>query len=199
MLLNPENHVSESMKSVFDLYEVEVLLAYFLSQIDQPCTPAQLTEIATGEGVVNYFVYTEAIERMLANGTLELVEEDSVEVYRLTEKGLAGAVEFKKLVPKSFRDKIYAAGLKLFAKLRNEKSVDFETRPCGNGYQIRCVCKEGELELMQLSLFVPDLDQANFVRSKILLNPSEFYARVIDYLVNNEEYVPEINDDMDDI
>ena len=199
MLVNPENRISENMKSISDVYEVEVLLAYFLDQIDRPCTPAQLTEIATGEGVVNYFVYTEAIERMLDNGTLEVAEEDSVEVYRLTEKGREGAVEFKKLVPKSFRDKIYAAGLKLFAKLRNEKSVDFETVLCDKGFQIRCVCKDGNTELMQLSLYVSDMDQANYIKSKILLNPSEFYSRIIDYLVENEEFIPEINDDNDDV
>ena len=71
MVQNPEAHISENMKNISDVYEVQILLAYFLGQINQLCTPNQLTEIATGEGVVNYFVYTEAVSRMLENGTLE--------------------------------------------------------------------------------------------------------------------------------
>ena len=74
MVQNPEAHISENMKNISDVYEVQILLAYFLGQINQLCTPNQLTEIATGEGVVNYFVYTEAVSRMLENGTLELAE-----------------------------------------------------------------------------------------------------------------------------
>ena len=38
-----------------DVYEVKILLAYFLFQMDRPITPNQLTEIATGDGIVNYF------------------------------------------------------------------------------------------------------------------------------------------------
>ena len=71
MVQNPEAHISENMKNISDVYEVQILLAYFLGQINQLCTPNQLTEIATGEGVVNYFVYTEAVSRMLENGTLD--------------------------------------------------------------------------------------------------------------------------------
>ena len=65
MVQNPEAHISENMKNISDVYEVQILLAYFLGQINQLCTPNQLTEIATGEGVVNYFVYTEAVSRMV--------------------------------------------------------------------------------------------------------------------------------------
>ena len=54
MVQNPEAHISENMKNISDVYEVQILLAYFLGQINQLCTPNQLTEIATGEGVVNY-------------------------------------------------------------------------------------------------------------------------------------------------
>ena len=102
MVQNPEAHISENMKNISDVYEVQILLAYFLGQINQLCTPNQLTEIATGEGVVNYFVYTEAVSRMLENGTLELAEIEGTNYYRLTEKwALRGAEKFKKSCAKN--------------------------------------------------------------------------------------------------
>ena len=169
MVQNPEAHISENMKNISDVYEVQILLAYFLGQINQLCTPNQLTEIATGEGVVNYFVYTEAVSRMLENGTLELAEIEGTNYYRLTEKGIEGAEKFKKLVPKSFRDKIYAAGLRLFVKLKNDRD---------------------DMVLMDITLYAPDQEQANYIKSKIQMNPTDFYCRVVDYIIENEEYVP---------
>ena len=75
MFAHPEDHVSQNMKSISDTYEVQVLIAYFLDKIERPCTPAQLLEIATSDGVVNYFVYSEVIEKMLEN-VANYYEED---------------------------------------------------------------------------------------------------------------------------
>ena len=194
-MLNPADFVSSDMKNVSEVYRVQILLAYFLSKINQLCTPNQLTEIATGEGVVNYFDYTAAVDHMLENGTLELTEMDGCEYYRLTEKGAAGAEDFKRQVPKSLRDRIYASGLRLFAKLKNERDTTFEVSPVTKGYNVHCRCCDGDIVLMDLDLFAADEEQANFIRSKIQMNPTDFYCKVLDYIIENEEYVPSLNEE----
>jgi hypothetical protein len=45
---------------------------------------------------------------------------------------------------------------------------------------------------MDINLYAPDEDQANFIKSKIKMNPTDFYCRVIDYIIENEEYVPSV-------
>lgn len=191
---NPEEFISNDIKNISEVYQVQILLAYFLDQIDQLCTPNQLTEIATGEGVVNYFVYTEAVSIMLDNGTLELAEIEGTNYYRLTEKGKQGAEVFKRQVPKSFRDKIYAAGLRLFSKLKNERDISFDITKNDRGYNVHCRCCDGDLVLMDMTLFASDEEQANFIRSQIKMNPSDFYCKVVDYIIENEEYVPSVDD-----
>ncbi|MBP5267403.1 MAG: DUF4364 family protein [Ruminococcus sp.] len=189
---NPENFISGSMKNVTEVYRVQILLAYFLSRINQLCTPNQLTEIATGEGIVNYFDYTAAISAMLENGTIEVAEIEGTEYYRLTEKGKSGAESFKKQVEKSLRDKIYASGLRLFAQLKSEMDISFDVTPEGSGFNVGCRYIDGDMTLMDINLYAPDEDQANFIKSKIKMNPTDFYCRVIDYIIENEEYVPSV-------
>lgn len=196
---NPENYISGSMKNVTEVYRVQILLAYFLNRINQLCTPNQLTEIATGEGIVNYFDYTAAISAMLENGTIEITEIEGTEYYRLTEKGKEGAESFKKQVEKSLRDKIYASGLRLFAQLKSEMDISFDVSASGNGYSVGCKYMDGDMMLMDIQLYAPDEDQANFIKSKIKMNPTDFYCRVIDYIIDNEEYVPSVMaDEADD-
>lgn len=195
-MTNPEEFISNDMKNVTEVYRVQILLAYFLNQINQLCTPNQLTEIATGEGIVNYFDYTAAVTAMLENGTLELSEIEGTEYYRLTEKGTSGAENFKKQVPKSLRDKIYASGLRLFAKLKNERDITFDIAKNDRGYNVHCKCCDGNIVLMDINLFAPDEEQANYIKSKIQMNPTDFYCKVVDYIIENEEYVPSVSENM---
>lgn len=192
---NPESYISGSMKNVTEVYRVQILLAYFLNRINQLCTPNQLTEIATGEGIVNYFDYTAAISAMLENGTLEIAEIEGMEYYRLTETGVKGAETFKKQVEKSLRDKIYASGLRLFAQLKSEMDISIDVEPSGSGFNVGCKYVDGDMKLMDIQLYAPDEDQANFIKSKIKMNPTDFYCRVIDYIIDNEEYVPSVAED----
>ncbi|MGN0602299.1 MAG: DUF4364 family protein [Oscillospiraceae bacterium] len=189
------NSVTPDILNPTDEYEVKILIAYFLFQIDRPVTPNQLTEIATGDGIVNYFLYSEAINEMLKNDIIRLEEIDGTNYYILTEKGKEGAVSFKKLVSKSVRDRIYAAGLRFFSKLKNSKDVTFDITPLEKGYSVHCLCKDNSITLMDLTLFAPDKEQADYIKSKIMMNPTDFYCKVMDYIIENEEYVPSIGTD----
>ena len=189
------NSVTPEILNPTDVYEVKILLAYFLYQIDRPVTPNQLTEIATGDNIVNYFLYTEAVTEMLNNEIIEIKEIESVEYYVLTQKGRDGALSFKKLVKKSVRDIIYASGLRFFSKLKNSRDVTFDISPVGKGFSVHCLCKDNDLTLMDLTLFAPDKEQADYIKAKIMINPTDFYCKVMDYIIENEEYVPSLIDD----
>ncbi|MBR5120984.1 MAG: DUF4364 family protein, partial [Oscillospiraceae bacterium] len=107
------------------------------------------------------------------------------------ETGRAGAEDFKKIVPKSFRDKILSSGLKFFAKLKNDNDVKVSVSEQGKGYSVNCICTDGGIKLMELKLYAPDEEQARMLADKILINPTDFYAKVIDFASNNQEYEPD--------
>lgn len=188
-----EKFLTPNMLSLTDSYAVKILICYFLKEIDRPVTPEQLTEIATSDGILNYFYYTEAMNSMLEAKTIEIKNIDGVDYYFLTEMGRAGADSFKTIVPKSFRDKILAAGLKLFAKLKIEHDVKCEITKLNKGYSVSCICNDNDVILMDIKLFAPDEEQATLIKDKIMQNPTEFYGKVLNYAIENEQYVPQIN------
>ena len=117
----------------------------------------------------------------------------------LTEKGKDGALSFKKYVSKSVRDRIYAAGLRFFSKLKNSRDVTFDITPLEKGYSVHCKCSDNGLLLMDMTLFAPDKEQADYIKSKIMINPTDFYCKVMDYIIENEEYIPSIGADDSEI
>jgi hypothetical protein len=48
---------------------------------------------------------------------------------------------------------------------------------------------------MDLNIFAPDMEQAKFLKSKIMMNPTDFYCKIVDYIIENEEYVPSVAED----
>ena len=191
---NSYNGISTDIYNPRDVYEVKILLAYFLNRINRPVTPAQMLEIIRSDDTVSYFLYVEAVEQMLKNGTLALEEREGTEYYVLTAAGREGAENFKQLVSKSVRDRVLAAGLKLFALLQAEREMNFQIAPVETGYTVSCSIKDGNIPMLDLKLYAPDMDQAEFIKSHILRNPAEFYSRLLDYVIANEEYVPDLNE-----
>ncbi len=189
-----ERFLTSNMLSLTDSYAVKILLCFFLKQIDRPVTPDQLTEIATCDGIVNYFYYTEAVNSLLEAGTIKVEMIDGEDFYVLSEIGRNGADSFKTLVPKLFRNKILESGLKLFAKLKFKKNVSCEIIECASGYLVECICRDMDIVFMDLKLFAPDLEQAELLKEKILLNPSDFYGNVLDFALENKDYKPEVNE-----
>lgn len=189
---------TSNMLNLTDTYAVKILICYFLRQINRPITPMQLTEIATADGTVNYFIYTEVIDQMLESGMIYLEETDGEQYYVLSDRARAGADDFKKYVPKLFRNKILSSGLKFFAKLKNDNDVKVSVTSQGKGYLVGCTCTDSGTVLMDLKLYAPDMEQANMLASKIMMNPSDFYGKVIDFAIDNEEYEPEVRE-VDDL
>lgn len=182
------------INNITDIYAVKILLCYFLNKINRPVTPDQLLEIATGTNIVNYFSYNHAVASMLEGGLIEEKSIDNLVHYRLTEKGRDGAEEFKTMAPKSSREKILAAGLKLFAKIKNDNTVSFEITETEKGCEVGCRCTENGLSLMELKLFAPDREQAEHIIEKIKMNPQAFYGKIMDFVLENEEYIPDLRD-----
>lgn len=182
------------LNNVTDIYAVKILLCYFLNKVNRAVTPAQLLEISTGTNIVNYFSYNHAIASMLENGLVREYEEDGETLYELTEKGKLGAEEFKTMAPKSSREKILTEGLRLFAKIKNENTVSFEILQNEKGCEIKCTCVDNDLKLMELSLFAPDVEQAELIKKKIKMNPQAFYGKVMDFVLDNEDFTVSVND-----
>lgn len=170
-----------------DSQAVKILLCYLLKKLDRPITTEQLYEIAVGSEIINYFFYTEAMDELIKNQTILKEKKDSQEYYVLAEKGKYTIDEFKQYVPKSFRDKLLTCALKFFAKLKRENEVKCEFVELKNGYYVECRILDVGDDLLNMKIFAPDLEQAKFIRDKIMLNPTDFYGKIMGFALFNVE------------
>lgn len=173
-----------------DVQTVKILICYLLYRINKPIDAEQLYDIAVGTEIINYFMYQDAIDYLKKNNSISVsTDENNNQIYTLTEKGSNCAKTLRGYVPKSYRDKIVQAALKYFAKIKYENEVKIEYIKLEKGYYVHCRCLDIGDDLMDLKLFAPDLSQAELLGKNIMINPTGFYSKILNFALNNEEEV----------
>ncbi len=170
-----------------EVYEAKLLIAHFLNRIDRLCTPDQLLDIATGDGIIDYFLYCETINQMLNSGMLQEREIEGEVYYELTEDGKQGADDFKRIIPKSVRDRFFDSGLRVFSQQKNERLTKVEISKGEQGWNVDCTLTDSGVRLMRLNMLADSEDLADYMKYSMIEDPSTLYSMVIDPLLGVEE------------
>ena len=77
--------------------------------------------------------------------------------------------------------------LQFFARLKRENEVKCEIMEAKNGYYVSCRILDVSDDLLDMKLYAPDMEQAKLIRNKIMLNPSDFYGKIMSFALFNVE------------
>lgn len=165
--------------------EIRILICYILDSIKEPVPYQKLSELLHYEGIANYFEVGNAFASLSDNGHIVADENDS-ECYVITESGSRIASTLKTSVPLTIREKTYALTVKMLSKIKYAKESKIDITPIDKGYNIRCAVVEGDIELMSVSLFVADKDQALNIKELFLDDPTLIYSGIIELLTKTK-------------
>lgn len=173
-----------------DNHSVKVLICYLLKNLGMEITEDELYEISITSGIINYFHFTEALNTLYR--TQAIVKNEADGKLTITNKGIYSVSEFKQYVPRSFRDKILNEALLYFARKKREKEVICSIKENENGYTVEFSLPDGNMELINLRLYAPDLASAEMLKEKISLNHTGLYGKILGFVLENTEEIPEI-------
>lgn len=178
-----------------DVPTLNILICYLLYKIGKPINTEHLYDILISNGLINYFYYQDSIGFLIENHQIAVEpDENGGECYVLLPKGIVCAKELKKYAPKSYRDKLVLAAIRYFARLRMEQEIKIEYLDAEGGCYVRIRCFDKTNDLMDLKLFAPDMTQAKVIGEKIMLDPAEFYNKVIELALMNKEVPYDLTD-----
>lgn len=169
------------------IHLVKIAVCYLLDEIEKPILESELYEIVMKSEAVNYFHYNQAIEELLKSGAVSSYEENSEKYLQLEEKGRQSAECYNDYVPYHFRKRLLKSAFAFFSAQKHEKEAKIDITEAATGFNVNCSIGGDELELMRFSVYAPDLDQAEMIKDKIMLNPELFYSNVIGFLLENKE------------
>lgn len=147
------------MSELFTLYKLVIL--YMLNKVDFPLTGSQISSFLLEKGYTDYFTLQQAFSEIQEAGLVRIETIRNTTQYLLTDSGRETLGYFCDRIPKAIQEdaKQYLQEHKM--ELRSEVSVTADYYlTTGKEYAVRCRVKEKESDLIDLTLTVPDKDEA---------------------------------------
>ena len=156
--------------------DIRILLCYILASVNAPLSRQDLTRIIQEKGLANYFEVEDALASLLTQGNIAQDQEGRCTV---TPAGREIADALDATLPLSVRDKALEAAFTLLAQAKAQRENRVDLTKTKRGYQITCHISDGEMDLMAISLYVPDKAQAKMVRERFYRDPEGVYKLVL--------------------
>ena len=163
--------------------EIKTLICYLVSHLDTPITKSQLNNIICEEGLANYFELNQALSEVIENGNVTMSDDATDPELYITQIGKQNTVTLENDLPYTVRESAFNAAIRLQTRLRRESEHRIEITRLENGCNITLTVLDGNDELMSVTLFVADYEQALSVKEKFLSDPVKVYSDIVSLLM----------------
>ncbi len=163
--------------------EIRILICHILSELGEPMGFDEMTEAILSDGTANYFEFANALAELRETGCVVTFKtENGITEYTVTEKGKAAAKTLESDLPLSVKEKSAQSARNIIQRRRIEKENLVTIKKTEDGYMIHIRVTDIGTDLMNLSLFMPNIEQALAAKEKFLSNPAEAYIGVLQTL-----------------
>ena len=164
--------------------DIRILICYILKSVGAPLSGEDIIRILQEKSLANYFEANDALSALTALGNIGRDEDGN---YKLEPQGSSVAENLDVLLPLSVRDKAVAAAMAMLASAKVERENTVTTTRTENGYNVTCHISGGDMELMSLTVYVPDLYQARVVKKNFHRDPQRVYNLLLAALTGDDE------------
>lgn len=169
--------------------DIRILICYLLKSVDAPLSGEDIIRVMQEKALANYFEVNDALSALVSLGNIRREENGT---YVLEPQGKSVADNLDVLLPLSVRDKAIAAAMSMLASAKIERENAVTTTRTDNGYNVSCHISGGDMELMNLTVYVPDLYQARVVKKNFHRDPQRIYSLLLAALTGDDELTKNI-------
>lgn len=166
------------MSDSLTLYKLIIL--YMLEKVNFPLSNTQVSEFILEKEYTTYFTVQHAISELLETGFIKSETIRNTSLYKITDEGRNTLTYFGKKISDAIKEDINSFLAEHNYELRNEVSnpADYYKTTQGD-YAARCLVKEKDSILIELTLTVPTEDQAASICNHWSEKNQELYAIIM--------------------
>ena len=150
--------------------EIKTLICYLYNSVKENIDKGIVIQAILKQGLANYFETSSAFDDLVTNGNL-VPADDEHKTYALTENGVEIAKQLDSILAYSIKEKAYACAVKLLAVKKNEIENKVDIVKSSNGFTVKCSVSGGDMDLMKLDVYAPEMEQALILKKNFLDNP----------------------------
>ena len=168
--------------------EIKTLICYLYNSVKENMDKGIIIQAILKQGLANYFETSSAFDDLVMNGNL-VPADDEHKTYSLTEKGAEIAKQLDSTVAYTIKEKAYACAVKLLAEKKKEIENRVNISKNDNGFTVECSVSGGDMDLMKLNIYAPEMEQALILKKNFLDNPNKAYKVMLALLTKDKETV----------
>lgn len=168
--------------------EIKTLICYLYNSVKENMDKGIIIQAILKQGLANYFETSSAFDDLVMNGNL-VPADDEHKTYSLTEKGAEIAKQLDSTVAYTIKEKAYACAVKLLAEKKKEIENRVNISKNDNGFTVECSVSGGDMDLMKLNIYAPEMEQALILKKNFLDNPNKAYKVLLALLTKDKETV----------
>lgn len=168
---------------IHDPLDIKLLVLYVMSRVAAPVDFAALTTLALQDDGMDYFLFAQAVEELVASGHLMLGDDG---LYSITEKGRANSAVMENSLPSVVRGRCNRALARHNDALRRAAQVIAQVDVLEEGRcRLTLGLSDDAGELFRLTLAMPDRAQAQSVADSFQAAPDKLFHALVAVLLDD--------------
>lgn len=160
--------------------ELRILICYLLHNATEALAAEDLIDLICEHQLANYFEVCDAFSSLIEKKNIS--EDTDTGLLSLTADGSEVARNLYDTLPITVREKAESALKKLIFRKHSERENKVVIKKLDTGCNVSCTVMSADLELMSISLYVPDEQTARLVKERFLDAPATIYRLALSQL-----------------
>ena len=175
--------------------EVRILICYLFAAVKQPMSKETVVDALLERGLTNYFEASSCFDDLVKSGSLETLEENP-KLYVATANGKLISEQLENTLALTVKERAFECAMTLLENEKKEKENKVIIEKLENGYNVTCSISGGDIELMSVSLFLADAEQARTVKKNFYKSPQLFYKVMLAAMTRNNSLIQDALEDI---
>lgn len=168
--------------------DIKLLICYMLTNIKCSLSKEAVVSILQENKFANYFEANSAFTELIEDGNISKDPQNQY-LYTVTDIGKLVSAQLDTALPISVREKALAATINLLAKVKRETENKVTITENSDGCYVNFNISGGDVDLLSLSLYVPDRLQAELVKHNFQEKPELIYECTLAVLTKNNDLI----------
>lgn len=178
--------------------EVRILICYLFTSVKQPMSKETVVNALLEKGLTNYFEASSCFDDLVKSENL-VPCEDEKKLFTASANGRMISEQLENSLALTVKERAIECAMTLLEKERTEKENKVTIEKQGNGYIVNCSISGGDMELMSISLFLADSEQARTVKRNFYKNPQLVYKTLLAAITRNNSLIKDTLEDLSGI
>jgi len=176
---------------IYDDDKIKLILLYLLNELDDAFDFQTISEIIVWDGSINYFVFTDCFNQLLANGAIEKVldEKNEKELFRISPLGRSSIEVLEDTLVKFIKERIMRSATRLLAFKKDGSSIATAIAPKEDGYQLTCKLKNKKFDLLEIKMYFDNKEEAELLQTEFDKRAEHIYSGVLALLSGDTKFI----------